>query len=87
MTLASTYEAIKCETSRKPSIREKNMLSYWALDFSVRMVHYHQLNVKYCESVGIFIRIVRSYLRYCILALSILFCYGICDSLICLFCG
>ncbi len=29
-----------------------------------------------------FIRIVRSYLRYCILALSILFCYGICDSLI-----
>jgi hypothetical protein len=23
MTLAPTYEAIKCETSRKPSIREK----------------------------------------------------------------
>ncbi len=28
-----------------------------------------------------FIRIVRLYLRYCILALSILFCYGICDSI------
>ncbi len=29
-----------------------------------------------------FIRIVRLYLRYCIIALNILFCYGICDSII-----
>jgi hypothetical protein len=29
-----------------------------------------------------FIRIVRLYLRYCILALSFLFCYGICDRII-----
>jgi hypothetical protein len=29
-----------------------------------------------------FIRIVRLYIRYCILALGILFCFGICDSII-----
>jgi hypothetical protein len=85
MTLASMYEAIKRETSGKPSIRE-NLLSYWALDISVRVVYYHQLSVIFVKVWRCFIRIVRSYLRYCILALSILFCYGICDSLICLFC-
>jgi hypothetical protein len=81
MILAPTYEAIKRETSKKPSIRE-NLLSYWALDISVRIVYYHQLSVMFVRVWRCFIMIVRSYLRYCILALSILFCYGICDSLI-----
>jgi hypothetical protein len=71
--LAPRYEAFKRETSRKPSIR-KNLLSYWALDISVRMVHYHQLSVMFVKVWKGFIRIVRLYLRYCILALSILFC-------------
>jgi hypothetical protein len=81
MTLAPTYEAIKRETSRKSSIRE-NLLSYWALDISVRMVYCLQLSVLCVKVWRCIIRIVRLYLRYCILALSILFCYGICDSLI-----
>jgi hypothetical protein len=85
MTLAPTYEAIKHETSRKPLIR-KNLLSFGALAISVRMVHYHQLSVIFVRVWRCFIRIVRLYLRYYILALSILFCYGICDSLICVFC-
>ncbi len=57
-------------------------MSYWALDISVRMDYYHQLSVMFVRVWRCFIRIVRSYLRYCILALSILFCYDICDSLI-----
>ncbi len=81
MTLAPTYKAIKHETSGKPSIRE-NLLSYWALDISVRMVYHHQLSVNFVRVWRCFTRIVRSYLRYCILPLSILFCYGICESLI-----
>jgi hypothetical protein len=76
MTLAPTYEAIKRETSRKPSIR-KNLLSYWALDISVKMVYYHQLSVMFVRVWRCFIRILRLYLTYCILALSLLFCYGI----------
>ncbi len=56
-------------------------MSYWALDISVRMVYYHQLSVMFVRVWRCFIRIVRLYLSYCILALSILFCYGICDSL------
>ncbi len=46
------------------------------------MVYYHQLSVIFVRVWRCFIRIVRLYLRYCILALSILFCYGVCDSLI-----
>ncbi len=65
----------------KLSIRE-NLPSSWALDISVRMVYYHQLSVIFMRVWRCFIRIARSYLRYCILALSILFCYGICDSII-----
>ncbi len=38
MTLAPTYEAIKCETSGKPSIWEKPMSS-WALDTSFMVVY------------------------------------------------
>ncbi len=76
------YEAIKCETSRKPSIREKNLLSSWALDISVKMVYYHQLSIIYMRVWRCFIRIVRSYFKYFILALSMLFCYGICYSII-----
>jgi hypothetical protein len=45
------------------------------------MVYYHQLNAIFVRVWRRFIRIVRSYLSYCILALSIIFCYGICDSL------
>jgi hypothetical protein len=48
MTLAPMYEAIKRETSGKPSIME-TLLSYWALDIGVRMVHYLKCYV--CESV------------------------------------
>jgi hypothetical protein len=81
MTLAPTYEAIKHETSKKPLIREY-LLSYWALDISVGMVYYHQLSVMFVRVWRCVIRIVRLYLRYCILALSILFCYGIWDNLI-----
>jgi hypothetical protein len=44
MTLTPTYEAIKRETSRKPSIREKHV-ELLGLDISVRMVYYHQLSV------------------------------------------
>ncbi len=73
MTLAPMYEAIKGETSGKPSIK-KDLLSYWALDISVRMVHYHQLSVMFVRVWSCFIRSVRLYLRYYILALSILFC-------------
>jgi hypothetical protein len=72
MTLTPRYEAIKRETSRKPLIRE-NLLSYWALDISVRMVYYHQLSVMLVRVWRCLIRIVRLYLGYCILALSILF--------------
>ncbi len=60
----------------------KNLLSYWALDISVRMVYYHQLSIMVARVWRCFIRIVRLYLRYCILALSILFCYGICDIIV-----
>ncbi len=50
----------------------KYLLSYWALDISVRMVHYRQLSVMFVRVWRCFIRIVRSYLRYCSLAISIL---------------
>ncbi len=60
----------------------KNLLSYWALDISVRMVYYHQLSLMFVRVWRCFIRIVRLYIRYCILALRNLFCYGICGSLI-----
>jgi hypothetical protein len=76
MTLAPTYEAIKLETRRKPSIR-KNLLSYWALYISVKMVYHHQLSIMFVRVWRCFIRIVRLQVRYCILALSLLFCYGI----------
>ncbi len=60
----------------------KNLLSYWALDISVRMVHFHQLSIMFVRVWRCFIRIVRLLIRYCILALRILFCYSICDSFI-----
>jgi hypothetical protein len=46
------------------------------------MVYYHQLSVMFVRVWKCFIRIVRLYLRYFILALSVLLCYGIRDSLI-----
>ncbi len=62
----------------------KNLLSSWVLVISARMVYYHQSSVMFMRVWRCFIRIVRLYLRYCILAVSILFCYGICDSIICI---
>ncbi len=46
------------------------------------MVYYHQLSVMFVRVWRCFIRIVRWYLRYCILALSFLFCSGIFDSIV-----
>jgi hypothetical protein len=53
MPLAPTYEAIKRETSGKPSLR-KNLLSSWALDnhARTRMVYYHQSSVMYLREYG-----------------------------------
>jgi hypothetical protein len=48
----------------------------------VRMVYCHQSSVIFMRVWRCFNRVVRSYLRYCILTLSILFCYGICDSIL-----
>ncbi len=81
MTLAPTYEAIQRETSGKSSIREKPV-ELLSTGNSVKIVYYHQLSVMFVRVWRCFFGIVRSYLRYCILALSNLFCYGICDSII-----
>jgi hypothetical protein len=58
MTLAPMYEAIKCETCGKPSIRGKPV-EFFALDISVRMVYYHQLSVIFMRLWRCFIRILR----------------------------
>ncbi len=81
MTLAPTYEAIKRETSKKPWIREKPA-ELCGTGHQCKDGWLHQLSVMFVRVRRCCIRIVRSYLRYCILALSILFCYGIFDSLI-----
>ncbi len=80
MTLAPKYEAIKHETSGKPSIREKSA-EFMGTGHQCKDGILSSIKRSVCESVEMF-RIVRSYLRYCILALGILFCYGICDSII-----
>jgi hypothetical protein len=74
MTLTPTYETIKHKTRGKSLIREKPA--------ELLGTGHHQLSVMFVRVWRCFIRIVRFYLRYCILALSILFCYGICDSII-----
>ena len=52
MSLAPSYEAIKRETSRKPLLRKKNLLSSWALDKHVRMVYYYQSSIIYLREYG-----------------------------------
>ena len=80
MTLAPMYEATKCETSGKPSIREKPAellgTGHQCKDGLLPSIKHNVVRVWRC-----FIRIVRSYLRYFILALSLLFSYGICVSI------
>jgi hypothetical protein len=44
MTVAPTYEAIKCKGREIFQLR-KNLLKSWALDISVRIVYYHQLSI------------------------------------------
>ena len=51
MSVAPTYEAIKCETSGKPLLRKKP-LSSWALDNCVRMVYCHQSSVMFLREYG-----------------------------------
>ncbi len=80
MTIAPTYEAIKRETSRKPSIREKPA-EFVGTVHQCKYGSYHQLSINKYESMETFIRIVKWYLKRCILASSMLFCYGICDSI------
>jgi hypothetical protein len=46
------------------------------------MDYYHQLSIIFMRVWRCFVRIARLYLRCCTLALSILFCYGICNSII-----
>jgi hypothetical protein len=81
MTLTPTYEAVKRETSGKPSIREKPA-QFLGTGHQCKNDLLPSIKPNVCESVEMSIRIVRLYLRYCILPLSILFYFGICDSII-----
>ncbi len=72
MTLAPTYEAIKCETSGKPSIRKKPA-EFLGTGHQCKDGLLPSIKHNVYENVEILIRIVRPYLRYCILALSIYF--------------
>ncbi len=83
MSLTPTYEAIKRKTSGKPLGRKKNLLSFWALDKSVRMVYHHLSRV-------IFVRVWRCGLlciwimRVCLLLCPyVKHCYfaiGVCNN-------
>jgi hypothetical protein len=85
MTLAPTYEAIKRETSEKPSIKEKpTELLGTGQQCKDGLLPSIKRNV--CENVEMFYQdceVVPQVLYPCS---KHLFCYGICDSLICLFC-
>ncbi len=59
MTLTPTYEAIRRETSRKPSVREKPT-EFLGTGHQCKDGNCHQLNIIF-ESVEIFIRIVGLY--------------------------
>ena len=52
MSLAPTYEAIKRETSRNFLLKNKNLLSSWALDNHVRMVYCHQTSIIFLREYG-----------------------------------
>ncbi len=74
MSLAPTYEAIRCETSGKPLIREKHT-EFLGTGHKCKDGYCHQLSIIF-ESVETFIRIVGLYFGVvppiCILVLSIL---------------
>ena len=72
MTLALTYEAIKSEASGKLAIKEKPA-ELLGTGHQCKDGLLPSIKRNVYESVEIFIRIVRPYLRYCILALSIYF--------------
>jgi hypothetical protein len=84
MSLAPMYEAIRCETSGKPLIREKPA-EFWALDMC-KDGSSPSIKRNIYESVKTFIWIVGMYLgvvpQDCILTLSFLFFYGIYNSII-----
>jgi hypothetical protein len=85
MSLVPRYEAIRCETSRKPLIREKPAevlgTGHQCKDGLLPSIKHNIY-----ESVETFIRIAGLYLGVippaCILVLSILFCYDIFNRII-----
>ncbi len=72
MTLTPTYEAIKRETSRKLSIKEKPAM-FLGTENQCNLLPLIKRNIY---------EIVEMLYYDCIPSLSILFCYGICDSII-----
>jgi hypothetical protein len=86
MSLAPMYEAIGCETSRKPLMREKPA-EFLGAGHQCKDGYCHQLSIIF-KSVEIFIRIVGLYLGVvpptCILILIILWLfYSITHCLMC----
>jgi hypothetical protein len=79
MSLAPTYEAIKCETSRKPLIKEKPA-EFLGTGHQCKDGLLPLIKRNIYESVKTFIKIVGLYLGVvppvCILVLTLLFCYG-----------
>jgi hypothetical protein len=77
-----TYEAIKCETSRKPLIREKPA-EFLGTGHECKDGLLPSVKHNIYESVEMFhLGFVRANLKYCILALSMLFLLWRCDSMI-----
>jgi hypothetical protein len=72
MTLAPRYEAIACETSRKPLIREKPA-EFLGTGNQCKDGLLPSIKHNIYDCAEMFIRIVRPYLRYCILALYFYF--------------
>jgi hypothetical protein len=86
MSLAPKHEAIRCETSGKPSLREKPA-EFLGTGHQCKDDYWHQLSVIF-ESVETFIRIVGLYLGVvpltCIPVLSILWLsYSITHHFVC----
>jgi hypothetical protein len=79
MTLAPTYEAIRCETSGTPIMSEKPA-KFLGTGHQCKDGYRHQLSIIF-ESVETFIRIVGLYLGVippiCILVLSILWLFTV----------
>jgi hypothetical protein len=86
MSLAPTHEAIRCETSGKPSLREKRA-EFLGTRHQCKDDYCHQLSIIF-ESVETFVQIVGLYLGVvpltCIPVLSILWLfYSIIHHLMC----